>query len=161
MSSGETHVTLCLVIVTRAREKKHFLEWESTTKPVAFAVTRLCPCATNGLNILILYYSGEDLSIKVELDQKIQTNNDHMQLHAFQVLFENIIVLDTLSRFNIHETIEIRDTNCSQFNIFIFFQLHVVSRTHQGKQREPSVKTLRSPQPVDYNCGIQHNLKKY
>ena len=31
----------------------------------------------------------------------------------------------------------------TQFEYF-FFQLHAVSRTQQGKQREPSVNTLRS-----------------
>ena len=35
------------------------------------------------------------------------------------------------------------------FNI-IFFQLHAVSRTQQGRQREPSVKTLRSPLSAEF-----------
>ena len=34
---------------------------------------------------------------------------------------------------------------CCVLQIFIFFQLHAVSRTQQGRQREPSVNTLRSP----------------
>ena len=29
-------------------------------------------------------------------------------------------------------------------------QLHAVSRTQQGRQREPSVKTLRSPLPAEF-----------
>ena len=29
----------------------------------------------------------------------------------------------------------------------IDIKLHAVSRTQQGRQKEPSVKTLRSPQP--------------
>ena len=29
--------------------------------------------------------------------------------------------------------------------MFFFYQLHAVSRTQQGRQREPSVKTLRFP----------------
>ena len=36
------------------------------------------------------------------------------------------------------------------YNVIFFYQLHAVSRTQQGKQREPSVKTLRSPLPVEF-----------
>ena len=34
------------------------------------------------------------------------------------------------------------------YNIYIFYQLHAVFRTQQGKHREPCVKTHRSPLSV-------------
>ena len=38
-------------------------------------------------------------------------------------------------------------------------QLHAVSRTQQGRQRELSVKTLRSPHVIMYvNCGFQNYI---
>ena len=40
-------------------------------------------------------------------------------------------------------------------NFFLFFQLHDVFRTQQGRQREPSVKTL----PFPTFCRIQEALR--
>ena len=44
-------------------------------------------------------------------------------------------------------TITIHIVRCTTFFNFpnFFYQLHAVFRTQQGRQREPSVKTLRSP----------------
>ena len=37
-----------------------------------------------------------------------------------------------------------------QRTYILFFQLHAVSRTQQGRQREPSVKTLCSPLSAEF-----------
>ena len=48
------------------------------------------------------------------------------------------------------------------FKRYLFFQLEAVSRVYQGRQREPSVKTLRSSLSVEFwrHCvlsdGTQH-----
>ena len=53
------------------------------------------------------------------------------------------------------ELIQLFFDRCMYFNNQILFyyvlnQLHAVSRTLQGRQREPSVKTLRSPLSAEF-----------
>ena len=42
-------------------------------------------------------------------------------------------------------------------------QLHAVSRTQQGRQREPSVRTLRSPLPADFwrHCVLSSGTPRF
>ena len=48
------------------------------------------------------------------------------------------------------------------FFINIPYRLHAVSRTQQGKQREPSVKTLRSPLSAEFwrHCVLSGRIQR-
>ena len=42
------------------------------------------------------------------------------------------------------------ETQRRNYDIYIFYQDHAVSRTQQGRQREPIVETLRSPLSAEF-----------
>ena len=45
---------------------------------------------------------------------------------------------------------------------YLFIQLHAVSRTLQGRQREPSVKTLHSPLSAEFwrHCVLSGRIQR-
>ena len=88
---------------------------------------------------------------KTRVQEKTRVSIECLKSHANKVAGDNQYVnKSTYKRIFICFHFRIGICLCSNFKIKQINQLHAVFCTQQGRQREPSVKTLRSPLSAEF-----------
>ena len=93
---------------------------------------------------------------KPQLSRHYRNVSVSLTLHNLQVSLISFLLLEYLKKVEILKmailfvTIQKLARLMVGSDFFILFQLYAVSRTLQGRQREPSVKTLRSPLSAEF-----------